>query len=334
MKQFPLIVLFIFLCFPMCAKNAGTKKSYPLRIECNDKLYPGIDCRDEDFQQFISDNMNMEFNPGLRAIPGSTGSAFALIVGIDDSNCSEFGPLAKAGKDADEMSLILKKSGYSVCLLNDKTGENKNYLTTKKNIIRWLKFFAKISNNSDRILFYYAGHGAPENMIYSKFSPDLEKEIASSKNKKEGEDFFLIPRQTSGNKLVIDSLVSYKEISEILSGSSSSETFVIIDACYANTVKNFVFRPVPYVSSSLKRQGYFFFCVWKDEARDGEFSPLIFEALKGNADDDKDNIVSMFEMINYVDKEWDNNLGLSGKYDNNVKHIIYSSGDMPIVCTD
>ncbi len=74
-----------------------------------------------------------------------TTNKYALIIGTDSMVYSD--------KDADDMSDVLKDSGWTIKVY-------KNLKATKANILSGIRWLADKSDTDDIVLFYFSGHGA------------------------------------------------------------------------------------------------------------------------------------------------------------------------------
>jgi len=176
---------------------------------------------------------------------------------------------------------------------------------TKDNIVKNLKQMFSKAAEDDIVLFYFSGHGK--------------------------EDSFL-PFDYDG----IDNKLTFNEVNTILSLSNSRNRICIADACHSGgliTSKGSGFRP------DLARDEVFGFVdspiqiavmvssqageksMESSKLRQGTFSHFLIQGLKGNADRNRDNMVNISELFNYVNRQVKSytrnyqNPALFGKYD-------------------
>lgn len=332
------VVFFVMIIFMFSGCTTPDPKAYNFRtLHCNDYGL-SIDCNEKRFRQFIdrTPNFGGVLPRRIRSDPMSRG--YALVIGINKSNCKKVPNLECPVGEANRVKEILEQNRYSVKILTDETDEK----ATKQNILDWLKFFVSISGISDSILIYYSGHGCTFEEIEKSLTYNLKSSIRNEYNDKLKKSFFVVPYHESGPGQSgpferINSLIGNKDIVAILSKSNASQKLQIIDACFANEISEYVFSPVPLYSYELQRQGYLFLCMFNELNEDGKFSPLIFNALEGAADKrtgNNDGIVSMFELISYIDVRVKDEKGPAGAVDNRIKYIIYGSGDIPLALTN
>lgn len=289
--------------------------------------------------------MNRYLNERLSGHKESRG--FALVVGINKSGMAELGfdDLKKPKEEAETMGNILSQNGYNVRMLVEKQA-------TKKNILNTLAFFSSPESSANsRILFYFSGHGTTYRHVHGKINKHVRESIEKANENRYGhlkgiskplyddrlwKSFYMIPYQEkNASDLLANgdiSLVGDNDIMDILAKSKATEKIIMIDACMAREKDGIVYNPVPAYSHELQRQGYMYLSTSKKINKDGEFSPMIFDGLRCEADmiGNRDGVVSMFELINYIDLEWNAILGEEGVRDNKIKYIIYGSSDIPL----
>jgi hypothetical protein len=323
-----------------CAKTMLVEEISAGIVDCHNLGY-SLDCNEPRFQNFLYRNRNKSLPERLRA-DEKGGRAFALVVGVNTYNkdvCPSFSSLKKPVDEAKELSRILDANGYIVKTLIESEA-------TAKNIMDWLIFMASHTNDGDRILIYFAGHGATLHDVRKRNVWSAKKTSIQNKEPKRDRyepfrdyDLLLAPYQTAipfnGQAQSVCTVIPSIEITEVLSRSRAAEIIVLYDACSAHIAKVYTFHPIPFYSYALQRQGYFNLSLLKEVNLDGEFSPILFRALRGGADrtGNRDNIVSMFETVNFFNPEWNDKLGARGIPGNQVKYIIYGSGDMPLTLT-
>jgi hypothetical protein len=176
---------------------------------------------------------------------------------------------------------------------------------TKDNIVKNLKMMFSKADEDDVVLFYFSGHGK--------------------------EDSFL-PYDYDG----IDNKLSFNEVNTILSLSKAKNRICIADACHSggliaskgagfrpdmarDEVFGFIDSPIQIavmVSSQAGEKS-----MESSKLRQGTFSHFLIQGLKGNADRNRDNLVNISELFNYVNRQVKSytqnyqNPALFGKYD-------------------
>jgi len=234
---------------------------------------------------------------------------FALVIGINNYN-NKLKGLNYSVREAEEIERTLDGNDYNTQLLIDSEA-------SKENIFNCLKCISCKAKDSDIFLFYFSGHGNT-----------FENEV----------DFAIMPYQNNEFERVES--ISNMELIEQFYQIKTSNKIMIIDACYATHIGNYLYDPVKYYAYNLKSQGFGFLCMFTEKVKDnGIFSSILIEGLKGEADrNDKiikigngDNIVTFFETINYVNKEYENRkLNLEGIPNNIIKFLVYGSGDIAL----
>lgn len=288
------ILIFLLLLFSNCR---GLKKGLPPNF-----YDPNNQSKQERYDQFLKYAEEKNLPPKLRVHPESQG--YGLVIGIEDDNYSRTKKLKKPKEEAGRMREILDSSGYAVCpLINEKA--------RKKDIIDWLNFFREISEVKDKFIFYYSGHGG------------------SIKD-----EFYIIPYLEGKEEKDVNvaKFLGSQEILKELKKAKFSIVVMIIDACSAF---NSPLLPPSITTDyfyNLEQQAFLFSCNTTPVNYEGDFSNIIFNALTGvNASNysDKD-VVTAFEFIDYVDKNWKKFLRLFGMGENTVKNMIYCGGDFAL----
>lgn len=242
-----------------------------------------------------SDNLKVEFSPEVKI--------WATIVGV--SKYTYMPSLNYTDDDAYRMDAFLQstKGGAldddQIQLLVDEQATRKSILTAVQ------KSFAKADAN-DVVIFYFSGHGL---------------------------DGSIIPIDFNGyqNKIL------YQEIADIIKKSKAKQKIIITDACYSGSM---MASRSPYDSqltgfynaladagegtviiTSSKQQEY---SMEDMGLRSGVFSYYLIKGLKGSADYNKNGIVTITELFNFVSTNVRNYTAgaqspqISGDYDKNM----------------
>jgi len=260
-----------------------------------------------------SDLTSKHLKKKLRATKSDYSRGFALVIGVNNYN-NKLQNLTNPASEARNMKNTLSANNYNTLSLIDSEA-------TKENIIDCLNCFSCKVREDDTFLLYFSGHGN----TYEKKA-----------------DFAIMPYQKKQSD-VIESISNMKLVSSF-SKIKASNKIMIIDACYATHIDNYPYNPVKYHAYNLKSQGFGFLCMFTEKVKDnGIFSTILIEGLKGEADrNDKiikqgngDNIVTFFEIINYVNKEYgDKKLLFKGTPNNIIKFLVYGSGDIALTLTN
>lgn len=280
------------------------------------------------WRQFSDDTTNRVLDERLRSHK-ETLFGYALVVGINEygqkgSETIKLRNLKHPKREALEMKSILETCGYRVKLLVDQEA-------TKEAILQWITLISE-KCGKEKFLFYFSGHGTVyETKRKQSFSGNELNDLASKSI------FSLVPHQPPplpSSEPSSISLISFDEIMNILKQSSSPEKLFFIDACLAKENWACPSYPLPVYLSQLETQGFFFLSLFKEQNLDGEFSPVILDALRGRADasggGNNDGVVSMFETITYVNEGLKKIYLNFGIKENRVKYICYGNGDLPI----
>lgn len=179
---------------------------------------------------------------------------------------------------------------------------------TRKNILRNMNLLFEQADSNDIILFYFSGHGLQNSFLPIDFDGHLNK-------------------------------VKHSEIKEIFQNSKAKYKICIADACHAGGItkaKDIAYAGTSYYYDAFKEVhgGTAFMLSSKAEEisienaglRQGIFTHFLIKGLKGEADQNKDNIVTIGEVFDYV------NVNVKF-YTGNYQHpVIYGDYDskMPI----
>ncbi|MCE9533120.1 MAG: DUF1080 domain-containing protein [Planctomycetes bacterium] len=132
------------------------------------------------------------------------GNRYAILVGINEYDHAKLPKLDYAMNDAAKMAELLKKHGYEVTLLTDKSGKEP----TKKNIEAALEDVLGKYKKNDTIVLGYAGHGL-------QF----------------GKDCYFCPRDAKPFPDETKTLVSLTEVYSKLEKAFDGVKLMLIDAC-------------------------------------------------------------------------------------------------------
>ena len=211
--------------------------------------------------------------------------SYALVVGVDQAG-SEWAPLDSAHKDAMMVSDHLKMRGFEVTLL---LGEN----STKSDILRNLQTVLpeKITEN-DRFIFFFAGHGQTQ---------------LNAKQMKMG---YIVPTdgQMTKGKDQWHTYISMRELRSIITENiPSKHTLLLFDSCFSGLMftRGGLRRPNLGPRTHLKRRGVMALTAGADQqlAQDGLFTPILIQALSGEADENQDDVISFQEISMYTQRE-------------------------------
>ncbi len=223
-----------------------------------------------------------------------SGKTYAVIVGISDYKDTQIKDLKFASRDAEVFSEYLKsKAGGSVPAEQIRllTGENAT-IAAIYNALKWAELSV---NQNDLFFFYFAGHGDVESSLY-----------------KLG---FLLAYDTPfqnylNNAVRIEDL---NILANTLSVVKEVNTVIITDACHSGKLAGSDNRGSALVGDQLakveKKEVRLTSCEadqksYEDElwgGGRGVFSFYLVKGLKGLADQDKDDIVTLQEIKTYLE---------------------------------
>jgi uncharacterized caspase-like protein len=212
------------------------------------------------------------------------GKSFAVVIGI---NQYEKWPGLEFGvADANAVKNTLQKTGFDdITLIMDKEATQRRILTEL-----FHRLPEKVGRN-DRVLFYFAGHGQTEVL------PDG------------GKKGYIIPVDAETDSYA-SSAVSMEQIRSLSSRIAAKHIFYVMDCCYSGLGLNRSAGVWPGISDYLRKvsamrvvqiitaggQGE------QVQEREGHglFTSYFIKAIEGEADLDKDNVVTGTELGAYL----------------------------------
>jgi len=211
--------------------------------------------------------------------------SYALVVGVNRAGL-EWAPLDSAHKDAMMISNHLKMRGFEVTLL---LGER----STKSEILRHLQtVLPETINENDRFIFFFAGHGQTQ---------------LNAQQMKMG---YIVPTdgQMTKGKDQWHTYISMRELRSIITENiPSKHTLLLFDSCFSGLMftRGGLRRPNLGPRTHLKRRGVMALTAGADQqlAQDGLFTPILIQALSGEADENQDDVISFQEISMYTQRE-------------------------------
>lgn len=189
---------------------------------------------------------------------------YALVIGVSNYG-NEENNLAQTTKDAKAFKEVMLTQTKDVTLLTSKYANKSNIMAKLKNICSTAK-------SSDRIVFYYSGHGM------------------------------------SGGIYCYDGLISYTELVNALSKSSAKYKICFIDACHAGTAASAT-QGGKTVETAVKGQSdqIFFVGCRSDEysfenpwVGAGFFTQALIKGMRGKSDTNADKKITVLELFKYI----------------------------------
>jgi hypothetical protein len=213
---------------------------------------------------------------------------YALIVGVSEYSGQQrlrgWRNLRYCDDDALKYYNFLK-SDAGGALNNDHVSLLLNEKATLENIQKELKVLFDKARTNDLVIFYFSGHGGPN--VFAAHDGQLEHEI----------------------------------VKNIFKSSAAKYKICIADACYSDSYSTDKEKKSDMLNSTDQKELYYqalrqagdglatFMSSAKNEVslerfnlQQGVFSYYFIEGLKGDADYDKNKIITIFELYQYVSK--------------------------------
>lgn len=226
---------------------------------------------------------------------GVESKTYAIIVGISDYKDPEIPDLRFAHKDAEIFSNYLKsKAGGAVP--DEQIKLLLGPAATVANVYNALSWIEKKVNKGDKFYFYFAGHGDLESSLY-----------------KLG---FLLTYDTPYQNY-INNAIRIEDINNLantLSVNKEVNTILITDACHSGKLAGSDNKGNSLVGEQLslvqKKEIRIASCEANQKSQEnviwgggrGVFSYYLVNGMKGYADDDKDENVTLQELKTYLEK--------------------------------
>ncbi|MBI1737065.1 MAG: caspase family protein [Candidatus Rokubacteria bacterium] len=264
--------------------------------------------------------------------PAPKGERYAVVIGVGVYDNPQIPRLRFAENDARAMYNFLTTKGQfkkdNVLLVTD-TAQMKPTLTNIKRALgEWLY---KKSGKDDTVLVYYAGHGAPE--------------VDASGTDRDGLSKYLIPRDADPESLFVTGF-AMDDIETIFRRLQSERVVFAIDTCFSGSAGGRTFarqatRSGHMTNEFLERlsrskgrivisaSGPNELALELPELKHGLFTYYLLKGMEGEADADKDRLVTVNEIFNYVQK----NVSDRARQENGKQSPVMSGAvqDLPLV---
>jgi Caspase domain len=240
------------------------------------------------------------------AAPKSRREQWAVVIGVGQYNSSAIPQLRYSVADAELVSQVLVSQGgfkkENVLLLTDKT-ERKPTLRD----LKWAlgTFLARSAKKDDLIVIFFAGHGAPEIDPRGAESDGLAK--------------YLVPSDADPNDLYSTAL-PMDEFQTIFDRIEAERVVVFLDACYSGAAggRTFASRRTRaarvdevFLDRLTRSKGRAIVTASRasevslevPELGHGLFTHYLVQGLRGAADLDRDGIVSLQEVYQYLEQQ-------------------------------
>lgn len=227
------------------------------------------------------------------------GKIWAVVIGISQYDAVR--PLKYADKDAIAFhDYLVKDVGIPTDQISLLLNKQATLIGLKRTLGTDLK---RKANPQDTVIIYYAGHGAPETDASSPDGDGLEK--------------YLIPYDADPHDLYTTGL-PMREVETIFHRLSAERVIFITDSCYSGATAGRTFSTVGrravvsdnFLTRLSKGKGRVVLTASRageiseerDELGHGVFTYYLLEGLKGKADIDADQIITVDEAYAYVSK--------------------------------
>jgi hypothetical protein len=212
------------------------------------------------------------------------GKSFAVVIGIN--HYEKWPGLEFAIADANAVKNTLEKSGFEdITLIMDKEATQRRILTEL-----FQRLPEKVDRN-DRVLFYFAGHGQTEDLPGG------------------GKKGYIIPVDAETDSYASNA-ISMEQIRSLSSRIAAKHIFYVMDCCYSGLGLNRSAGVWPGISDYLRKvsamrvvqiitaggQGE----QVQEKEGHGLFTSYFLKAIEGEADIDKDNVVTGTELGAYL----------------------------------
>jgi hypothetical protein len=240
--------------------------------------------------------------PTVAAPAPSTRESWAVVIGIGRYENPKIPTLRYAVADADAIYNVLIASGFKkdhVLLLTDKS-ERKPTLRNMKYALG--TFLSRSAGKDDTVIVYFAGHGAPE--------------IDPRGVEKDGLAKYLIPSDADPDDL-FSTAMAMDELQTVFERIESERVVAFLDSCYSGAGGGRTFASKKTRAMNLdelfldrltRSKGRVIITAARatevsielPELGHGVFTYYLAEGLKGAGDLNKDGIVSLQELYEYV----------------------------------
>src|SRR5436190_982991 len=240
------------------------------------------------------------------AIPKPSREQWAVVIGVGRYNSTAIPQLQYTVADAELVQQVLVGQGgfkkENVLLITDKT-ERKPTLRD----LKWAlgTFLARSAKKDDLILIFFAGHGAPEIDPRGAESDGLAK--------------YLVPSDADPNDLYSTAL-PMDEFQTIFDRIEAERVVVFVDACYSGAAGGRTFASKRtraarvdevFLDRLTRSKGRAILTASRGsevslevpELGHGLFTHYLVQGLRGAADLDRDGIVSLQELYQYLEQQ-------------------------------
>lgn len=202
----------------------------------------------------------------LLIVAATTADArtFALVCGISNyaqrNDCTD---LKEATSDAKRFKELLTQQTNDITILTSK-------YVTQANVLEKLRAICNRAQASDRIVFFFSGHG------------------------------------TTGAICGYDKNITYKDIISTLETSKAKEKMIYIDACRSGSIADVTKSFSPTGSASIPGYAIFVSCRANEGSSEdtflasGYFTQALIKGMRGKSDKNADKLITVEELFRYV----------------------------------
>lgn len=210
--------------------------------------------------------------------PRSIQKYWALVIGVERYH-RDFDDLKYAVDDAVAMEQLLREHDYFVVMLNDDQDEEKQ--PNRSNVLAALKTICSNVERDDLLLVYFAGHGKSLN----------------------GNPYLIV--QDTRIAALEDTAVSVSKVKSIMNKSPAERKILIIDACQSGPGRSATIVDEEFTKNVYELASGFATiaaCTSEqiahemDDKKHGAFTYYLLEALRGNADRDNNEYITVDEV--------------------------------------
>jgi uncharacterized caspase-like protein len=238
--------------------------------------------------------------------PAPAHDRWAVVVGVGNYDSPDVPRLRYTVPDAEAMYDVLTGPGgfkkEHVLLLTDKTEKKPTYRNLK-----WAlgTFLARSAKKDDTVLIYFAGHGAPE--------------VDQRGVERDGFSKYLVPTDAEPDDLYSTAL-PMDELQTIFGRLEAERVIVFLDACYSGAAGGRTFASKKtraghvdelFLERLASSKGRAILTAARaaevsielSELGHGIFTYYLVQGLKGAADLNRDGIVTLQELYEYVEQQ-------------------------------
>ncbi len=226
---------------------------------------------------------------------------FGIIIGVSHYDDEGIDSLCCAAEDAAALYEVLTSvpQGFeqsNLALICD--GQDPGHQPTRSNILKYLRSYISLAGENDTILIFFSGHGmlADDSKLY------------------------LAPRDAA-KVMLEETCVSFDDLRAMLDSSRAKRKVILLDACHSGAGKSIEALTADAIEELEEiSEGTFMLTSCAPQERSfemkdkghGAFTFFLLEGLRGNADANADNLITMSEVSNYVShrtRRWAANQG-------------------------